>query len=231
MTSLIPLGPDLWTVEGPRIRGAAGFDFPTRMCLARLSDGTLWVHSPVALTPDLSDALAQIGPVGHLVAPNDLHHRFLLTWAATYPDALIHATPGVAGKCPGVTVDHTLRATPTPDWADCFDQVYFDRNIITPEAVFFHRASGTAIFTDLLQQMPSGWYSGIRAAVARIDLMTGDHPAVPRKFRAAFRNRRALRAAIAQVTRWPVEKLVMAHGPVVDTDAAKALTRAFAWAG
>ncbi|WP_323771273.1 DUF4336 domain-containing protein [Antarctobacter sp.] len=230
MTSLIPLGHDLWTVEGAPIRGAGGFDFPTRMCIARLTDGSLWVHSPIALNASLTSEIAGLGPVRHLVAPNDLHHRFLADWAAAYPDARIYAAPGVAQKSPGVVVDEGLEPESPAIWADLFQQVIFDGNMITTEVVFFHHPSGTLIFTDLLQQMPSGWYKGWRATVARADLMTGDYPSVPRKFRIAFRNRRAMRAAIAKLRRLPVQKIVMAHGPVVETNAAKVLDTAFAWA-
>lgn len=230
MTSLIPLGHDLWTVEGAPVRGAGGFDFPTRMCLARLTDGSLWVHSPIAFDASLKAEIARLGPVRHLVAPNDLHHRFLSDWAAAHPTAIVHGAPGVAQKSPGVTVNAELETDPPAHWADLFQQVIFDGNMITTEVVFFHQPSGTLIFTDLLQQMPSGWYKGWRATVARADLMTGSAPSVPRKFRIAFRNRRALRAAITRLRRLPVQKLVMAHGPVVETNAAKLLEHAFAWA-
>ncbi|SNS02393.1 DUF4336 domain-containing protein [Antarctobacter heliothermus] len=230
MTSLIPLGHDLWTVVGAPVRGAGGFDFPTRMCLARLTDGSLWVHSPIALDAHLKAEISRLGPVRHLVAPNDLHHRFLSVWAATYPEAIVHAAPGVAQKSPGVVVNDVLGLEPPAIWADLFAQVIFDGNMITTEVVFFHHPSGTLIFTDLLQQMPSGWYKGWRATVARADLMTGDYPSVPRKFRIAFRNRRAMRAAITQVRRLPVQQIVMAHGPVVELNAAKVLDHAFAWA-
>ncbi|ASP22714.1 hypothetical protein ANTHELSMS3_04108 [Antarctobacter heliothermus] len=230
MTSLILLGHDLWTAEGPPVRGAGGFDFPTRMCLARLTDGSLWVHSPIALAARLKAEIDELGPIRHLVAPNDLHHRFLADWAAAFPAAIVHAAPGVAQKSPGVVVDDVLTPEPPAIWADLFQQVIFGGNMITTEVVFFHNPSSTLIFTDLLQQMPSGWYKGWRALVARADLMTGELPSVPRKFRIAFRNRRALRAGIAKLRRLPVQQIVMAHGPVVERNAAKVLDHAFAWA-
>ncbi|MBY6122433.1 DUF4336 domain-containing protein [Mameliella alba] len=230
MTRLIPLGHDLWTVDGPPIRGAAGFDFPTRMCVARLPDGGLWVHSPIAPDPALTRDLASLGPVRHLVAPNDLHHSFLARWASTYPAAQVHAAPGVQAKSPGVAVDHPLDEVPPPDWADTLDQLVFAGNRITTEVVFFHRPSGTAIFTDLLQQLPEGMNRGWRATVARIDLMTASAPTVPRKFRIAFTNRRALRHSLKRLRAWPVRQMVMAHGPVVTQNAERLLARAFDWA-
>lgn len=223
------LGHDLWTVEGPPILGQAGFIFPTRMCLARLPDGGIWVHSPIAPSEDVRRAVASLGPVRHLVAPNDLHHSHLPLWCAAHPEAQVHAAPGVSRKCPFAGEDAPLGASPPAAWSGIFDQVTFAGNLITTEVVFFHRPSGTAIFTDLLQQMPPGWFTGWRAVVARLDLMTGDAPAVPRKYRVAFRDRPALQTALQRVRRWPVRRLLMAHGPVVETDAGEAMTRAFAW--
>ncbi|MGP6087968.1 DUF4336 domain-containing protein [Antarctobacter jejuensis] len=224
------LGRDLWTVEGQPICAAAGFMFPTRMCLARLPDGGIWVHSPVALTDEVRAEVASLGPVRYLVAPNDLHHVYLPLWCAAYPRAQVHAAPGVPKKCPFAGEDAPLGDSPPEVWKDSFDQVMFAGNLITTEIVFLHRPSGTAIFTDLLQQMPPDWYSGWRGTVARLDLMTSDSPKVPRKYRLAFRDRPALRAALARVRAWPIQKLVMAHGPVIETNAAEVVDRAFSWA-
>jgi hypothetical protein len=102
-------------------------------------------------------------------------------------------------------------------------------NRITTEVVFFHRPSATVLFTDLLQQFPPGWFRGWRALAARLDLMTGPEPAVPRKFRAAFVDRRAARAALARVLAWPSSKVVMAHGRPVEREGQAFIARAFRW--
>jgi hypothetical protein len=87
--------------------------------------------------------------------------------------------------------------------------------------------SGTVLFTDLLQQTPKN--TGWRALVARLDLMTGPEPQVPRKFRLAFTDRRAARAALQRILAWPARKVLMAHGTPVEKDAQEFLRRAFAW--
>ncbi|MBS1269768.1 MAG: hypothetical protein MAG794_00719 [Gammaproteobacteria bacterium] len=40
------LGPSLYVVEGPTV-SFYGFPYPTRMAVAHLSDGGVWVWSPV----------------------------------------------------------------------------------------------------------------------------------------------------------------------------------------
>lgn len=223
------LGHDLWTAEGPAVRGTAGFRFPTRMCVARLPDGGLWVHSPIAPSTELRREIAALGQVRHLVAPNDRYNPSLPLWCAGHPRAQVHALPGLSRKCPFAGPELPLGDTPAASWEGVFDQVVFKGNLIATEVVFFHRPSGTAIFTDLLQQLPGDWYSGWRGLVARLDRMTGDAPAVPRKYRLAFRDRAALRAALDRVQGWPVRQLVMAHGPVVSTGARAAVDSAFDW--
>lgn len=46
------------------------------MAVLRLSDGSLWVHSPVELDDDLAAALAELGEVKHIVSPNFEHTKF-----------------------------------------------------------------------------------------------------------------------------------------------------------
>ncbi|HZW50689.1 MAG TPA: DUF4336 domain-containing protein, partial [Rudaea sp.] len=85
-------GPSLYVAEGP-IVSFFGFPYPTRMAVARLADGNVWVWSPVALTPELADAVNAIGPVRHIVSPNKLHHLFLHEWVEHWPDARLYAPP------------------------------------------------------------------------------------------------------------------------------------------
>jgi hypothetical protein len=97
-------------------------------------------------------------------------------------------------------------------------------NLITTEVVFFHIKSGTVLFTDLIL---SGW----RAVVAKLDLMVGPEPSVPRKFRLAFTNRRGARDSLKRIFAWPAEKVLMAHGTPVEKGARAFLRRAFGWLG
>lgn len=226
---LEPFADDIWLADGPVVDGAAGFRFPTRMALLRLPDGGLFAWSPVALSDDLRAAVEALGPVRRIAPPNSLHHLFLPDWIAAFPEAKVHAPPGLRAKRPDIAFDADLGDAPDPDWAGVIDQAVIRGNRITTEVVFLHAPSGTALFADLLQQLPRDWFSGWRAAVARLDLMTGTEPAVPRKFRLAFRDKAAARASVAEVLGWPVAKVVIAHGPPVEAEGAALLRRAFGW--
>lgn len=226
---LSAFGNGLWLADGASVVAAAGFHYPTRMAIIRLDDGGLIVWSPVGLTEELRAAVDALGPVRHLVAPNSLHHVFIGDWKSAYPEALMHGAPGLAAKRRDLTFDRELTDEADAGWRGQVDQAVMAGNAITTEVVFFHRASGTVLFTDLLQQFSDTWFSGWRRVVARLDLMTAPQPTVPRKFRLAFTGRAAGRAAIGRVLEWPIEKVVMAHGTPVETDGHALIRRAFRW--
>lgn len=227
---MTPVESELWLFDGPPVTGAGGFKFPTRMAVIRLPDeGGLWVWSPVALTEEVRRAVDALGPVRHLVAPNSLHHTFLAEWAATYPQARVHTAPGLTSEAASTVLHSTLKDQPDLEWDGVIDQVVMRGNRITTEVVFHHRASGAVLVTDLVQQIPQGWYRGWRAVVARLDLMTAASPSVPRKFRMATTDKAAMREGVERILSWPADRLVIAHGAPLMAGGKEALRQAFAW--
>lgn len=229
MTGLKDFAPGLWIADGPTVTAAAGFHYPTRMAVIRLSCGGLFIWSPLPLTDDLRAAVDALGEVRCLIAPNSLHHLFLGEWKAAYPAAKLYAAPGLRPRRPDLAFDADLDDTPPPEWSGEIDQVLVRGNLITTEVVFFHRASGTALFTDLIQHFSPGWFTGWRAVVARLDLMTAPEPEVPRKFRNAFVGRTQARAALRAILAWPTQRVLMAHAPPVEEDGRAFLARVFRW--
>jgi hypothetical protein len=226
---LLKFGPEIWIVDGPVVTGAAGFRFPTRMTVVRLGNGDLVLWSPVACTAEDLVELQELGRVRHIVAPNALHHTFLGDWQLACPDARIHAAPGLRAKRPDIAFHADLDGTPDPSWREDLDLAAVRGNRITTEIVLFHRPSGTAVFTDLLQSFSPDWFTGWRAFVARLDLMVGSEPAVPRKFRVAFTDRQVARRSVTPILAWPTENVLMAHGTPVIGNGKAFLRRAFKW--
>lgn len=87
-------GPEIWAADGSEA-DVAGFRYPTRMVVIRLTGGSLFVWSPVALSARLREEVEALGEVHYLVAPNSLHHLFLSEWRQTYPQARLYG-PGLA---------------------------------------------------------------------------------------------------------------------------------------
>jgi hypothetical protein len=109
---LTPFGPEIWLADGPAITAAAGFHYPARMTAIRLAGDGLFIWSPIALTQPLQAAVNGLGPVRHLIAPNTLHHMAMADWQAAYPQAQLHAAPGLASKRPDLRIDATLGQSP-----------------------------------------------------------------------------------------------------------------------
>lgn len=228
VAALTSFGPDIWIAEGP-IVSVMGFRYPTRMTVIRLTDSSLFICSPVALTAGLKVEVEALGDVENIVSPNSLHHLHLGQWKEAFPGARLHAAPGLRDKRTDLAFDADLGDDADPAWGGQVDQVIVRGNVITTEVVFFHRASATALFTDLIQNFPLGWFRGWRAVAARLDRMMGGHPQVPQKFRVAFVNRAAAQMALRRIMAWPAANVLMAHGTPVTNNGATFIRQAFEW--
>jgi len=221
-------GPSLYVANGPTVP-FYGFPYPTRMVVVQLSDGNSWVWSPVALTDELASAVESIGPVRYILSPNKIHHLFLSEWAERWPDASLFAPPGLIRKKPDLHFAAELGDEPDPAWTADIDQVIFHGSFAMEEVVFFHRASRTAIICDLIQRHPESKMTGWMGVLMRLDGLVGEHGSTPREWRATFLQRGPARAARDKVLNWKAERLVIAHGECVRTEATPVIAAALNW--
>jgi hypothetical protein len=221
-------GPSLYLADGPTV-SFFDFPYPTRMAVARLSDGSAWVWSPIALTEELATEVQTIGPVRYIVSPNKLHHLFLREWADRWPDARLYAPPGLARKKSELCFYAELDDEPSPSWAADIDQVIFRGSFAMEEVVFFHRASSTAIVCDLIQRHSESKISGWKGMLMRLDGLVGNRGSTPREWRASFLRRGPARTARGKVLEWNPERLLIAHGECVHTGAAEIISAALSW--
>jgi hypothetical protein len=220
-------GPSLYVAQGPTV-SFFGFPYPTRMAVARLADGSAWVWSPVALTPDIVSFMETFESVGHIVSPNKIHHLFLAQWHDRWPSARMYAPPGLPQRKPELKFDAELGDTPDPAWAD-IDQVIFRGSLAMEEVVFFHRESRTAIVCDLIQRHPETAMTGWKGMLMRADSLVGKNGSTPREWRASFLRRGKARAARAKVLGWKPERLLIAHGECAQTGATEIIDQALSW--
>lgn len=220
--------PSLYSADGPSV-SFFGFSYPTRMAAARLSDGSVWVWSPVALTKELTEEVEAIGPVRYIVSPNKLHHLFLREWADRWPDARLYSPPGLARKRPELRFHAELEDEPNPSWAADIDQAIFRGSFAMEEVAFFHRASSTAIIGDLIQRFPESEMSGWKGLLMRLDGLVGKHGSTPREWRASFLRRAPARVARRKVLGWNAERLLIAHGECAHSKAAEIIEAALGW--
>jgi hypothetical protein len=221
-------GPSLYSADGPAV-SFFGFPYPTRMAVARLSDGSAWVWSPIALTEELAGEVQAVGPVRYIVSPNKLHHLFLREWADRWPDARLYAPPGLARKRPDLRFHAELGDEPGPSWAADIDQAVFRGSFALQEVAFFHRPSRTAIIGDLIQRHSETKMSGWKGMLMRLDGLVGQRGSTPREWRASFLRRGPARAARRKVLGWNAERLLIAHGACARSEAAGIIEAALSW--
>jgi hypothetical protein len=219
---------DIWIAEGPSVP-FLGVPYPTRMTLVRLSDGGLWLCSPIELNATLADAVQALGPVQHLVSPNKIHHLFLGQWAQAWPDAKLWASPGLAQRRRDLSFHGELGNAAEPAWEDDIDQLIFRGSFFMEEVVFFHRASRSAIITDLVQKFDPATLRGWRSLLMRLDGLVGPEGSTPREWRLTFWNRRAAREALRKMLGWNPQRLIIAHGQWVRENGREALARSLSW--
>src|SRR5262245_57225067 len=116
MAVLEQFGSNIWSATGPTV-ASLGFRYPTRMAIIRLSDGGLFLWSPVAVSAELRDQIDLLGEVRLLVTPNSLHHLFLQEWRAAYPNAVLYAAPGLRERRSDIVFDGDLGDEPPQAWA------------------------------------------------------------------------------------------------------------------
>jgi hypothetical protein len=180
--------------------------------------------------------LDALGPVAHLVSPNKLHHLFLDEWARAYPSARMWGLPDLIAKRGDLDFSASLTDSAPENWAAHIDQVVMRGSVVMHEIVFFHRASRTAIFGDLIENFEAsfidthwtGWF-GLKRRVARVIGIMAPDGRAPLDFRATFLRRRAARESLARVLAWTPERVIMAHGAWIDRDGLEFLRRSFRW--
>lgn len=228
------VGDSLWIADGPVV-DFYSFPYPTRMAVARLADGSLWVWSPIALTVDLRSEVEVLGRPAHLVSPNKIHHLFMGEWADAYPDCKLWGLPSVIRKRPDLAFTGALDDRAPAAWQGEIDQVVFRGSPFMDEIVFFHRASRTAIFADLIENFGEdflrttpGWH-GWRAWLAHLCKITEPYGMAPLEWRLSFLRRGPAKAALAKVLAWDPVYVIMAHGTWAHRDGQAFIRKSFRW--
>ncbi len=225
---LEPIAEGLWGVPG-RVR-FVGQMLPVRATVARLHDGSLLVYSPVEAGPELFAELARLGPVRHLVAPSKYHHLWLGDWARAFPQATRYAVPGLPEKRPDLCFDALLSDQAPAEWRDDFQQLVFHGLPILNELVMCHLRSGSLVVSDLVFNVHHA-----EGALARLLLRANgmwQHFGPSRMLSLLMRRTRdAARDDLAQILTWDFDRVIPAHGEVLESGARAALLDAFRFLG
>jgi hypothetical protein len=207
--------PDLWVADRPfRLPMMLG-DIGCRMTIVRLADGGLFLHSPVPLDAETRTALNEIGPVHAIVAPSKAHHLFVGDYVKAYPAAKLYGAPGLPEKRKDLRFDAILGDEAGADWRGEIEQHLFVGAPRLNEVVFFHPASRTVIFTDLVFNVPAQDASKARA----FNWLTGaaGHFGPHRLIRTMISDRNGACASVEKILQWDLDRVIVSHGNVLDS--------------
>lgn len=218
---LTQLHDDLWVVQRPL--SFLGVPVGARMTVVRFGRRLL-LHSPVAPDPLLLASLADLGEVRWVVGPNRFHHLYLHHWIDLGAEAW--AVPSLPAKRPdlrfaGIVGDGQ-------PWARTLETHQMSCMPFADESVFFHAPSRTLVVTDLLFNIAATAPLITRSAM----WMAGSYPGVRCSHleRVLFKRAEA-RRDLQRILGWDFDRIVLAHGDVVETGGHKALRNAYRWLG
>ena len=219
------LAPDLWTVDQP-LR-FLGLELGTRMTVIRLPGSQLLLHSPISRSQEVAQHIERLGSPAFLIAPNRFHHLYVSEWQEAYPSARLYVAPGLEQKRPDLAVTGVLGESAVPPWSEVLEHVLVAGFPFVNEVVFFHKPSQTLIASDLAFNIDAGSPALTRLAFRLMHAYGRLSSTVLE--RAMIRDRAAFRASLTRILHWPISRVIVAHGSVIEHDGHTALAHAYAW--
>ena len=222
------IGDNIWTLEGNIVK-MLSIPFSTRMTIVRLSDDSLWVHSPVSINRTRINQISSLGKVKHIIAPNKFHHLSLGDWSKEFPDAKIWAAPGLEKKRIDLKFWGILQDSVDPFWENDIKQAYFQGSKVFTEVVFFHELSKTLILTDIIQNHDSTKDNLFWRIIKSLNGVSAPNGGVPRDLKLSIRNKNLAKQSLHKILAWDFDRIIISHGICIENDAKNWLFSAFAW--
>jgi hypothetical protein len=208
---LIQLQENLWHVEGTLPHMSIG----RRMCIAKLTDGRLVLHSPVALEEEAMAALDALGPVGYILVPSGFHRMDGPRFKERYPEATLLCPRGALARVKKVvSVDGTYDDFPSDDSV----RLRHLEGMKAAEGVLVVSAGAetTLVFNDAFFNLAHG--KGMGGFMMRVMGSSGG-PKVTRIMRLlAIKDKKAVAADLASLAETRnLVRLIPGHGdPVLE---------------
>jgi hypothetical protein len=220
------LDDDLWVTE--RALRFGGVELGARMTVIRLRDGGLFLHSPLGLDDALRGELEHLGTPRFAVAPNRFHHLYIGAYRDAFPGVQLYAAPGLPEKRRDVRFDGVLDSDDAAHgWDGEIDQVFVRGYPLMNEVVFCHRASRSLLTCDLMFNIREDAPFMTRLAFRLIGGYGRCGPTLVERF--FVRDRAAARVALQRVLAWDFDRVVVAHGQVLEHGGREALRSGYDW--
>lgn len=206
-----------------------GIRLGLRMTIVKLSDNSLWMCTPTPHNPQLQERVAAMGELKYIVASSNGHNLFLEDWHRAFPDAAVYMAAKIPNKRPGLRSHALLRDADILPWQSDLETLPMDGVPLFDEHMFFHRRSKTLLVTDFIQNYTGVEQKGLGKIIAKLILepigFKGICLAPPLKTNFVVKNRSALRASLDRLWKLDIERVVPAHGDILEQDAKQGIRR------
>lgn len=226
------VGRCIWVAEQP-LR-FLGLPVGTRMTVILGSDNSLLLISPIKIDTNLQQQLDSLGTVKYIIAPNIFHHLYLEHCQKIYPQAELIAPFGIEKKQPNVVISKTFEKDKI-DFNGELEYIPFQgfqafvppKIVTVNEIVFFHPQSQTLILTDSAFNFERNFPFTTQLAARILGCYQSLQPSLLEKI--AIKDRELISKSIAQILSWDFQRVIMAHGNIVEEQAKEQLTTGYEW--
>lgn len=228
---LTAIAPSLWTAT--QSLRFLGLDVGSRMTVVRLPSGSLALISPIELSDcDCAD-LDQLGPVGHIIAPNVFHHLSVGSTQQRYPEAIVWGVDELPEKRPDLTFDAMLSQPGSLE--NVLDYLQFEgfaailpRGIrLARETVFCHQPSQTLIVTDTAFNFDRSSSASVRLAAKALGSYDVLRPTLMEKW--ATRDKAAVEQSVRTILTWTFDRVIPGHGSIVESGGKAQFQARYEW--
>lgn len=198
------------------------------MTIIRLVDGSLVVHSPGPIDGQMRGWMRSLGRVAVIIAPGNFHHLHVAACQRAFPEAETWICPGVERRDRTLHFDGVLGERMPVCMQTEFEQA-FVRGRLMAEVPLLHRPSQTLLLVDLVERFGDDAPNVNRVLRISMRLLgMWNRPALAPEYRiAGWKNRDAVRLALERVLAWDFERVVIAHGHLIERDAKAVLRHAW----
>lgn len=199
-----------------------------RMTVIKLRSGAILIHSPCAFDDALRAEVSRLGPVAAIIAPGNFHWLHVASCQEAFPDAKTYICPGVEKRAGEIAFDEVLGDEAPALWAEELSQVCLRGTRVMREVAFLHRASRTLILVDLIENVTAAtpgtnWF--LRVLFRAIGMWNRPRPAP--EYRFAWGDKALVREGMERILAWDFERVILAHGDLVTSDAERVVRHAW----
>lgn len=196
---------------------------PLRCSIIKLATGGTVIISPTANIEQHANQIKSMGDVKAIVAPSLFHHLYVLKAHSLFPDAKLYGVAGLDKKRPDIPFHQVLTPSTWP-YHDDLELLPIAGMAKINEATFYHKKSRSLIVVDLAFNIKNA--HGFGPFLILSIFGTRNKFGVSRLFKSMISDREAFLQSIKQILSKDFDRIVMAHGQILESGGKEALINA-----